>query len=181
MALSGIGKIIFSQEQIQKRIAEVGSEITRDYKDKDLVVVSVLKGSLYFVADLTRCIDLPLEVDFLSIGLSADPNQKAGAVRFTKDLDISIKGRDVLMAEDVIGTGLTLGYICQHLEASQPASLKICTLLDNPARRLLPINIDYRCFEMPDTFLIGYGLDYHEKYRNLPYIAEFLKNRTANP
>lgn len=175
MDSSGIGNIIFTQEQIQKRIAEVGSEITRDYRDKDLVVVSVLKGSLYFVADLTRCIDLPLEVDFLSIGLSSDPIQKAGAVHFTKDLDIVIKGRDVLLAEDVIGTGLTLGYICQHLEAYQPASLKICTLLDNPAERLLTIKIDYRCFEMPDTFLIGYGLDYREKYRNLPYIAEFKK------
>jgi hypoxanthine phosphoribosyltransferase len=181
MTSSGIGKIIFSQEQIQKRVAEVGSEITRDYKERDLVIVSVLKGSLYFVADLTRSIDLPLEVDFLSIGLSPEAAPKAGAVRFTKDLDIDIKGRDVLLAEDVIGTGLTLGYICQHLEAARPASLKICTLLDNPAERLLTINIDYRCFVMPDTFLIGYGLDYHEKYRNLPYIAEFVRDRTGKP
>ncbi|MGI6467791.1 MAG: hypoxanthine phosphoribosyltransferase [Syntrophomonadaceae bacterium] len=176
MDSSGIGNIIFTQEQIQKRIAEVGSEITRDYRDKDLVVVSVLKGSLYFVADLTRCIDLPLEVDFLSIGLSSDPPSKKPE-RFTspKTWISIIKGRDVLLAEDVIGTGLTLGYICQHLEAYEPASLKICTLLDNPAERLLTIKIDYRCFEMPDTFLIGYGLDYREKYRNLPYIAEFKK------
>lgn len=181
MTTAGIGKIIFTAEQIQKQVAEVGRQITRDYQGRDLVVVSVLKGSLYFMADLTRSIDLPLEVDFLSIGVAAEPNHKAGAVRFTKDLDIKIEGRDVLLAEDVIGTGLTLGYICQHLEASKPASLKICTLLDNPAGRLLPINIDYRCFEMPDTFLIGYGLDYHEKYRNLPFIAELSKNKPGNP
>lgn len=176
MNTSGIGKIIFTEEQIQRRVAEVGRQIAWDYQGSELVVVSVLKGSLYFMADLTRSIDLPLEVDFLSIGVSTESNHKAGAVRFTKDLDVKIEGRDVLLAEDVIGTGLTLGYICQHLEASKPASLKICTLLDNPAGRLLPINIDYRCFEMPDTFLIGYGLDYREKYRNLPYIAEFIKN-----
>lgn len=177
MTRPSIGRIVFSKDQIQKRVAEVGRQIRTDYQNRDLVMVSVLKGSLYFLADLTRSIDLPLELDFLSIGVSLEPNHQAGAIRFTKDLDINIKGRDVILAEDVIGTGLTLGFICQHLEAHQPASLKICTLLDNPAERLLTIKIDYRCFEMPDTFLIGYGLDYQEKYRNLPYIAELVKNK----
>lgn len=174
---AGIGKIIFTQEQIQKKVAEVGRQISQDYLEKDLVIVSVLKGSLYFVADLTRQITLPLNIDFLSIGVSPDASNKPGAVRFTKDLDVKISGRDVLLVEDVIGTGLTLGYICQHLEAAKPASLKICTLLDNPTGRLLPLHIDYTCFEMPDVFLIGYGLDYNEKYRNLPYIAVFVPEK----
>lgn len=177
MKKSGIGKIIYTQEQIQQRIAEVGSQITQDYQGKDLVVVSVLKGSLYFVADLTRELNIPLKIDFLSIGVSPEASSKPGAVHFTKDLDINLTGRHVLLVEDVIGTGLTLGYICQHLESSQPASLKICTLLDNPAERLITINIHYRCFVMPDVFLVGYGLDYKEKYRNLPYIAEFYKSK----
>jgi hypoxanthine phosphoribosyltransferase len=132
---------------------------------------SKLQGSFYFVADLSRHLTIPLIIDFLSIGISHDDN-KAG-VRFTKDLDIDLAGRHVLLVEDVIGTGFTLGYICQHLESANPASLKICTLFDNSAERLLTINIDYRCFMMPDVFVVGYGLDYRQKYRNLPYIAEF--------
>ena len=115
---------------------------------------------------------VPVSIDFLSIGLSPDPSGKP-AIKIRKDLDLELKGRHVLLVEDVIGTGFTLGYILQHLEAMQPASLKICTLLDKPTDRLITINIDYHCFTMPDTFLIGYGLDYREQYRNLPYIAEF--------
>ncbi|MGI6435257.1 MAG: hypoxanthine phosphoribosyltransferase [Syntrophomonadaceae bacterium] len=177
MSLPDIGKIVFTREQIQQRIAEVGQKISQDYQNKTLVVVSVLKGSLYFVADLTRHLTIPLNIDFLAIGVSPEANNKPGAVRFTKDLDVNITGREVLLVEDVIGTGLTLGYIIKHLEAYKPTSLKICTLLDNPAERLLPITIDYRCFVMPDVFLVGYGLDYNEEYRNLPYIAEFRGNK----
>ncbi len=173
MSLEGIGKIIFTRDQIQARIAEVAQEINRDYQGKELVIVSVLKGAIYFVADLTRHLTMPLSIDFLSIGVSPEPEHKSGVIRFTKDLDINLTGRHVLLAEDIIGTGFTLGYICQHLESAQPASLKICTLLDNPAERLLTLQIDYTCFVIPDLFLVGYGLDYHEKYRNLPYIAEF--------
>jgi hypoxanthine phosphoribosyltransferase len=173
MKIPGLGKIIYTQEQIQQRIAQVGKEISQDYQGQELVVVSVLKGSLYFVADLTRQLNLPLKIDFLSIGVSSEASSQPGAVHFTKDLDLSLTGQHVLMVEDVIGTGLTLGYICQHLEAARPASLKICTLLDNPAERLITIDIHYRCFVMPNVFLVGYGLDYKEKYRNLPYIAEF--------
>lgn len=173
MSKNQLGKIIYQPEQIRERIAQVGEEITRDYQGKDLVIVSVLKGSLYFVADLTRQIKLPLKIDFLAVGVSPEADRKPGMVHFTKDLDIDLADQHVLLVEDVIGTGLTLGYICQHLERSKPASLKICTLLDNPAERLLTLQIDYRCFTMPDVFLVGYGLDYEEKYRNLPYIAEF--------
>lgn len=177
MKSTRLGKVVYTPEQIQKRIAEVGRQISQDYQGKDLVVVSVLKGSLYFVADLTRQLTIPLKMDFLAIGVSPDANRKPGAVHFTKDLDISLADRHVLLVEDVIGTGLTLGYICQHLEAHGPASLKICTLLDNPAERLLSLDIHYRCFTMPDVFLVGYGLDYNEEYRNLPYIAEFHRDR----
>jgi len=167
-----IGKILFSEEAIRQRVAEMGRQISSDYRDRDTVIVSVLKGSLYFVADLTRQLTIPLSIDFLSIGLYPGVTSETGIVRITKDLDISVTGRHVLMVEDVIGTGLTLGYICQHLESSRPASLKICTLLDNPSERLLNIPVDYRGFIQPDTFVVGYGLDYEEKYRNLPYIAE---------
>jgi len=167
-----IGKILFSEESIRQRVAEMGRQISSDYRDRDTVIVSVLKGSLYFVADLTRQLTIPLSIDFLSIGLYPGVTSETGIVRITKDLDISVTGRHVLMVEDVIGTGLTLGYICQHLESSRPASLKICTLLDNPSERLLNIPVDYRGFIQPDTFVVGYGLDYEEKYRNLPYIAE---------
>lgn len=174
MSGAAIGKILFSEEDIRRRVAEMGRRISEDYKDKDLVVVSILKGSLYFVADLTRHLTVPLSLDFLSIGLHPGITNETGVVRITKDLDVSITGRHVLMVEDVIGTGLTLGYICQYLQAGKPASLKICTLLDNPSERLINIKVDYCGFIQPDAFVIGYGLDYEEKYRNLPYIAEFL-------
>ncbi len=172
MKTEGIGNIYFTAEQIQQRIAEISQKINQDYAGKELVIVSVLKGSLYFVADLTRHLTMPLSIDFLSIGISPESSGKPG-IKIRKDLDIDLKDRHVLLLEDVIGTGLTLGYICQHLEGFQPASLKICTLLDNPAERLITIKIDYLCFTMPDVFLVGYGLDHDEKYRNLPYIAEF--------
>lgn len=172
MNLDGVGKIYFTAGQIRQRIDEISHDINRDYNGKELVIVSVLKGSLYFVADLTRHLTMPLNIDFLSIGLYPESSGKSG-IRIKKDLDIDLKGRHVLLVEDVIGTGFTLGYICQHLESFQPTSLKICTLLDNPAERLITIKIDYSCFTMPDVFLVGYGLDYNEKYRNLPYIAEY--------
>ncbi|HNX29301.1 MAG TPA: hypoxanthine phosphoribosyltransferase [Syntrophomonadaceae bacterium] len=169
---TGIGKIVYTEAQIRQRITEISTEINRDYRDKELVIVSVLKGSIYFVADLTRKLSMPLNMDFLSIGLSPEASGKP-AIKIKKDLDLDLSGRHVLLVEDVIGTGFTLGYVCQHLEASQPASLKICTLLDNPADRLITIKIDYCCFTIPDSFLVGYGLDYRETFRNLPYIAEF--------
>ncbi|MHB8126635.1 MAG: hypoxanthine phosphoribosyltransferase [Desulfitobacteriaceae bacterium] len=173
MNLPGIGKTIFTQEQIQQRIAEIALEINRDYQGKELVIVSILKGSVYFVADLTRHLTIPLKIDFLSIGVYPEVTKKTGVIRFTKDLDFTLTDQHVLLVEDVIGTGLTLGFVCQHLEAFKPASLKICTLLDNPAERLLNIAIYYKCFTMPNIFVVGYGLDYDEKFRNLPYIAEY--------
>lgn len=172
MSSSGIGKIIYTEDQIQQRVAEIGALINRDYQDRELVVICILKGSFYFAADLTRHLTMPMIVDFLSIGVSHDENNKT-IVQFTKDLDVNIAGRHVLLVEDIIDTGFTLGYICQRLEESKPASLKICTLLDNPADRLLTIDIEYKCFTMPNIFVVGYGLDHRQHYRNLPYITEY--------
>lgn len=174
MSKIGPGKIIFSQDEIQMRIRDVAAEINRDYEGQKLIIISVLKGSIYFVADLTRHLTMPLKIDFLSTRVPAEATKKnGGGIQFVKDLDYDLQGQQVLLVEDVIGTGLTLGLVRQHLEAAQPASLKICTLLDNPAGRLLPINIDYCCFTMPDLYLVGYGLDHEEEFRNLPYIAEY--------
>lgn len=173
MRNAGLGKTIHTTEEIHAKVVEVAQQINKDYEGEELVIVSILKGSVYFVADLTRQLTLPLNIDFLSIGARKGGNGSSKAVSFIKDLDIDIAGRHVLLVEDVIRTGLTLGYVCQHLESFKPASLKICTLLDNQSERLLNINIHYRCFVMPGVFVVGYGLDYKERYRNLPYIAEF--------
>ncbi|HPF19788.1 MAG TPA: hypoxanthine phosphoribosyltransferase [Syntrophomonas sp.] len=173
MPAPGLGRMIYTQEQIQTRLREVAEEINRDYAGQKLVIISVLKGSIYFLADLTRQLHIPLSIDFLAIAASPPSENHSGGVHFTKDLDINLKDRHVLLVEDVIGTGLTLGYVIQHIENAGPASFKICTLLDNPAGRIVTVKIDYRCFTMPDLFLVGYGLDYREEYRNLSYIAEF--------
>lgn len=173
MSKTGVGRIIFTQAEIQQRIGEVAAEINRDYEGQRLIIISVLKGSIFFVADLTRHLTVPLKIDFLSTRVPSETTKKNGGIQFVKDLDYNLQDQHVLLVEDVIGTGLTLGLVRRHLEAAQPASLKICTLLDNPAGRLLPINIDYCCFTMPDLYLVGYGLDHEEEYRNLPYIAEY--------
>lgn len=174
MSKSGPGKVVFTQDQIMERLKEVAAEINRDYEGQELIIVSVLKGAIYFVADLTRHLTMPLKIDFLSTRVPSEASKKnGGGIQFVKDLDYDLQGQQVLLVEDVIGTGLTLGLVRQHLEAAQPASLKICTLLDNPAGRLLPIQIDYCCFTMPDLYLVGYGLDHEEEYRNLPFIVEF--------
>ncbi len=173
MMMSNLGKMIFTQEQIQDRIQEISKEINDDYAGEDLVVVSILKGSIYFLADLTRQLTMPVNIDFLSIGVRKGEATQSRVISFRKDLDIDISNRHVLLVEDVVGTGLTLGYILKHIESFNPKSLKICTLLDNSEARLLNLNIDYRCFTMPNTFVVGYGLDYEEQFRNLPYIVEY--------
>lgn len=171
---SGLGKIIFSEEEIQQKIAKLAREINRNYEGQRLTVIAVLKGSFYFLADLTRHLSMPLSIDFISIGSTREELDRTGVIRFTKNVGLNLNNQHVMLVEDVIGTGFTLGFICQHLETFSPASLKICTLLDNPEERILTIPIDYRCFVMPpNLFLVGYGLDYEEEYRNLRYIAEY--------
>ena len=173
MSKSGIGKIVYTEQQIQEKIAELAQHINQDYKGKKLIIIAVLKGALYFVADLTRHLTMPLKIDFISIGSTREELNMTGVICFTKNVSLNLTGQHVLLVEDVIGTGFTLGFIYQHLETFEPASLKICTLLDNPSERILTIPIDYSCFTMPDIFLVGYGLDYNEEYRNLRYIAEY--------
>lgn len=167
-----IKKIVYSHQEIQNRVAELGKEITRDYLEKELVLVCVLKGTLYFFADLTRSIDLPAVLDFISVGVYPGTTNQTGIVRITKDLDIDITGKHVLVIEGIVRTGLTIGYLVQNMEARKPASIKICTLLDYPSQRLVNVPVEYCGFEVPGAWLLGYGMDIHEKWRNLPYIAE---------
>jgi hypoxanthine phosphoribosyltransferase len=174
MKENGTGRIIISEAELQKKVSDLGKQISNDYIDKYPVIVSVLKGAFYFVADLTRCMSIPVNIDFLAIGVYPGLTNQTGIVRITKDLDISITGRHVIMVEDIIGTGLTLGYLYQHLESFKPESISICTLIDKPNIRLVNIPVAYCGFTVPDVFLVGYGLDHKEDYRHLPYIAELV-------
>jgi len=164
--------ILFSEEQIQSRVADLGRAIARDYAGRSPVLVTMLKGAVVFLADLFRAIDLPVRVDFMSISsYGSDSEASGGVVRILKDLDQDIGGEDVIVVEDIIDTGLTISYLLATLRARQPASLEVCALLDKTVRRILPVEIKYRGFECPDRFVVGYGLDHGERYRNLPLIV----------
>ena len=162
--------MLFGAEEIRRRVVELGAEITRDYAGRPPVLVSVLKGAVTFLADLIRAIDLPVAVDFMSISSYGGGGEGAGVVRILKDLEQDIGGRDVLVVEDIIDTGLTLSYLLTSLRARGPASLEVCTLLDRSARRIPLLPIRYTGFDCPDLFVVGYGLDHAELYRNLPSI-----------
>ncbi|MGQ9603255.1 MAG: hypoxanthine phosphoribosyltransferase [bacterium] len=166
-----IGKILIDQQTIQRRVHELAGEISRDYCDKSPTLVSVLKGGIIFLSDLVRCLTILHEIDFMSVSSYDGGTESSGVVRILSDLSINIEKRDVIIVEDIVDTGLTLDYIRHILLARHPNSLKICTLLDKRSRRRIHVPIDYVGFEIPDVFVIGYGLDYGEKYRNLPYIA----------
>ncbi len=167
-----VAEVLLSEEEIQAKVAELGARISADYAGKDLTLVSVLKGSLPFMADLMREITVPVQIDLMEVSsYGGTATESSGLVRILKDLSSSIEGRDVLIVEDIIDTGLTLNYLVRYLRGKNPASLKICTLLDKPARRLVEIPIDYRGFEIPDRFVIGYGLDFGEIYRNLRFVG----------
>jgi len=172
--MNNFGKTIFTEDEIRERVKEIANEINAYYKNDELIIISILKGSIYFLSDLTRHLAMPIELDFLSIGVKRDEDKKR-LITFIKDLDLDITDRNVLLLEDVIGTGLTIGYVLQHLESFHPKSLRVCTLLDNPAKRLLNFDIQHTCFTMPDIFVVGYGLDYKEKFRNLKEIVEYKK------
>jgi hypoxanthine phosphoribosyltransferase len=164
--------ILFDREQIQQRVTALAEEITRDYRGRSPVLVTMLKGAVVFLADLFRQVDLPARVDFMSItSYGADSEASGGVVRILKDLDQDIGGEDVIIVDDIIDTGLTLSYLLATLRARQPATLEVCALLDKTVRRILPLEIKYRGFECPDRFVVGYGLDYEERYRNLPVIV----------
>ena len=163
--------VLLAEDELRRRVDELGAEIARDYADRDPIIVSVLKGAVVFVADLIRAIDRPLAVDFMSISTYGGEGSLSGVVRILKDLDGDIGGRDVLVVEDIIDTGLTLSYLLTTLRARGPASLEVCALLDRTVRRIAPIDVRYRGFEIPDVFVVGYGLDHGERFRNLPYVV----------
>ncbi len=168
-----IGDVYLSSEELEARVVELGRTITADYEGREVLLVSVLKGAMFFVADLARHIDVPVEIDFMAISSYGESGQTYDqkAIRFVKDLDHPIEDRDVIVVEDIVDTGLTLNYVLRSLSLRGPASLEVCTLLDRPYRRIADVSIRYVGFMVPDDFFVGYGFDYHQLYRNLPNIS----------
>ncbi|MCO5194099.1 MAG: hypoxanthine phosphoribosyltransferase [Anaerolineae bacterium] len=166
-----LGQTLFSAEQIQQRVNEMGAAISADYAGLNPVLVGVLKGVMPFLADLMRAITIPLEIDFMAITSYSSETRERGIVRIEKDLSVAIEGRHVIFVEDVIDTGLTLNYLLRALRTREPATLQVCTLFDKSVHRLIDIDVTYQGFDLPDRFVVGYGLDYREKYRNLPFVA----------
>ena len=166
-----IKNILVSEEALKAKVAELGAQISRDYEGRNLVLVSILKGSVVFMADLMRSVTIPCSVDFMAVSSYGNQTTTTGAVKINKDLNQDIEGRDIILVEDILDSGVTLHYLADYLSVRRPASITIATLLDKPARRKAPIHATYAGFEVPDAFVVGYGLDYAEKYRNLPYIG----------
>ena len=170
--INDIEQVLITEEEIKEKIKLLGEKISNDYKDSDnLLLVGVLKGAVVFMADLIRHIDIPLHIDFMAVSSYGSSTESSGVVRILKDLDETVEGKDILIVEDIIDSGLTLSYMCDILRSRKPNSIKICTLLDKPSRRKIDLKVDYTGFEIPDYFVVGYGLDYAEKYRNLPDIC----------
>ncbi len=170
--VNDVDEVLFTREQIAQKVAELGAQLSKDYAGRALTLVSVLKGSLPFMADLMRSITVPVQIDLMEVSsYGGAVTETSGLVRILKDLSSPIEGKDVVIVEDIIDTGLTLNYLLRYLRGKNPRSITICALLDKPARRLVEIDIAYRGFEIPDRFVIGYGLDYAEFYRNLPFIG----------
>lgn len=166
-----IKAVVVSEQEIQRRVGELASAISIDYAGRNPILVGVLKGVLFFMADLLRSITVPVEVDFIAVSSFSPETREKGVVRLVKDLEAAITGRDVLFVEDVVDTGLTLNYLLRNLRARQPASLEVCVLFNKPAHRLIDIPLKYKGFDLPDQFVVGYGLDHREKYRNLPFVG----------
>ncbi|MBQ7096228.1 MAG: hypoxanthine phosphoribosyltransferase [Clostridia bacterium] len=166
-----IKEVLFTEEQLKGKMAELGASITKDYAGKDLLLVSILKGSVIVMADLMREVDLPAQIDFMNVSSYGAGTETKGSVKILKDLDVDIKGKDVLIVEDILDSGVTLHNLIGMLEQRQPASIEICTLFSKPARRKVEVEAKYIGYEIPDAFIVGYGLDYAEKYRNLPYVG----------
>jgi hypoxanthine phosphoribosyltransferase len=164
-------RVLFTREQIRARIQEVAEEISERYKDGNLKLIGVMKGSVFFLTELARRLTIPVKIDFLAISSFSNHSRAHGVVRIAKDLDDSIEGEDVLLVEDIVDTGFTARYLLQTLAGRGPNSIALCTLLDRTGRRIVPLKVDYRCFEIPDRFVIGFGLDYKQLYRNLDFIA----------
>ena len=166
-----IGEVLVTEEQLATRVRELGEEISRDYAGRDVLLVGVLKGAVFFLSDLMRHLEMACEVDFMAVASYGSSTDSSGVVRILKDLDVSIEGRDVLIVEDIVDSGLTLSYLSRTMRARQPASLEVCALLSKPERLKVDLPIRYTGFEIPNRFVIGYGLDYAQKYRQLPFVA----------
>jgi hypoxanthine phosphoribosyltransferase len=167
----GVGEVLIEPEALRARVAELGQEISEAYTGRDLLLIGVLKGAVFFMADLMRHLRVPCEVDFMAISSYGAATDSSGVVRILKDLDINIEGRNVLVVEDIIDSGLTLSYLIRNLESREPASLELCALLTKPDRREIDVDVRWVGFEIPNRFVIGYGLDFAERYRNLPYVG----------
>ena len=166
-----VSEILIDEEALHARIAELGSQVSDDYRGDDLLLIGVLKGAVFFMADLMRQLTVPCEVDFMAISSYGAASDSSGVVRILKDLDIPLEGRHVLVVEDIIDSGLTLSYLMRNLESREPASLEVCALMTKPERREIEVDVRYVGFEIPNRFVIGYGLDFAERYRNLPYVG----------
>ena len=163
--------VLLSEEEVDRRINEIGKQITKDYEGKQIHLICVLKGGVFFMCELAKRIEVPVSMDFMAISSYGADTKSSGVIKIVKDLDESITGKDVLVVEDIVDSGRTLSYFLMMLKERKPKSLRLCTLLDKPDRRVIDVDVDYTGFEIPDEFVVGYGLDYAQKYRNLPYIG----------
>lgn len=172
-------RILLQEQEVNQRIAEVAARISRDYEGKEVHLISILKGSVFFACELAKRITVPVTMDFMSVSSYGNDTKSSGVVKIVKDLDDPLDGKDVLIVEDIIDSGRTLSYLIEILKKRNPASLRLCTLLDKPERRVKPVDVDYTCFNIPDEFVVGYGLDYAQRYRNLPFIGvvEFVEEQ----
>lgn len=169
--INDVKEVLFNEEELKEKVNELGRKISEDYKGKDLIVVGVLKGSVIFAADLFRSITIPCELDFMAVSSYGDSTESSGVVRILKDLDHNIEGKDILIVEDIVDSGITLKYLLKYLAARKANTIEIATLLNKEARRVADIDVKYVGFEVPDEFIVGYGIDYAQKYRNLPFVA----------
>lgn len=164
-------RVLLSEEEVDKKIAEVAEQISKDYHGEQVHLICVLKGGVFFTCELAKRLTVPVSMDFMSVSSYGMDTKSSGVVKIVKDLDEGIEGKNVLVVEDIIDSGRTLSYLLENLKNRKPKSLKLCTLLDKPERRVVEVKVDYTCFNIPDEFVVGYGLDYAQKYRNLPYIG----------
>ncbi len=175
-ATSEVGEVLVAAEDLRRRVAELAERISQDYATRSLLLIGVLKGAMFFLSDLMRLIDIPVEVDFMAVASYGSATDSSGVVRILKDLDVAIEGRDVLIVEDIVDSGLTLQYLLRNLGSRNPRSLEVCALLTKPERRKVDLPTRYVGFEIPDRFVIGYGLDYAERHRNLPFVAALVRH-----
>jgi hypoxanthine phosphoribosyltransferase len=164
-------RVLLTEEEVDKRIAEIAANINKDYEGEEIHLICVLKGGVFFTCELSKRLNVPVSMDFMSVSSYGAATKSSGVVKIIKDLDQELEGKNVLVVEDIIDSGRTLSYLLEYLRNQNPKSLRLCTLLDKPDRRVVKVHVDYTCFEIPDEFVVGYGLDYAQKYRNLPYIG----------